>query len=155
MENIWFSGNKFRYKIYLWINQNFYGFSLKEFSKKFVVILDNFVIENENEQIDLENIIDYFKRITKYNYKLIVSGEGKFFNQNKKQFFSKDEKHIREETLIFIHLNAFTKFKDKNISEYKNENKFKLRFKDEEKVYLKKFSFQSLYLIFLNRFQII
>ena len=57
--------------------------------------------------------------------------------------------------MIFIHLNAFTKFKDKNISEYKNENKFKLRFKDEEKVYLKKFSFQSLYLIFLNRFQII
>jgi len=47
--------------------------------------------------------------------------------------------------LIFIHLNAFPKFKDKNDSEHKNENKFKLRYIDEEKVYLKKFSFQSLF----------
>ena len=69
------SDTKFVYELI----KTFIDFHIKEFSKKFVVILDNYAIENENEQIDLENIIDYFKRITKYYYKLIVSGEGKFF----------------------------------------------------------------------------
>ena len=119
--------------------KTFVEFHIGEFSTKLVVIIDNYIIEKENEQADLENIIDYFKRINKNYYKLIVSGEGKFFNQKIKHFFLREKEHLRTETLIFMHINAFPEF----IDGYDNENK--IRFLDEEKVYLKKFSFHNLF----------
>jgi hypothetical protein len=118
-------------------------FHIREFSSKLVVIIDNYIIEKENEQTDLENIIDIFKRINKNYYKLIVSGEGKLFNQKIKHFFLREKEYLRTETLIFMHLNAFPEFIKGNDNDNENENR--IRFLDEEKVYLKKFSFDSLF----------
>ena len=117
----------------------FVEFHIGEFSTKLVVIIDNYIIEKENEQTDLENIIDYFKRINKNYYKLIVSGEGKLFNQKIKHFFLREKDHLRTETLIFMHLNAFPEFI------VGNDNEKKIRILAEEEVYLKKFSFHSLF----------
>jgi hypothetical protein len=121
--------------------KTFVEFHIREFSSKLVVIIDNYIIEKENEQTDLEKIIDNFKRINKNYYKLIVSGDGKFFNQKIKHFFLREKEYLRTETLIFMHLNAFPEFINGN----DNENENRIRFLDEEKVYLKKFSFDSLF----------
>lgn len=126
------SNSKFIYNLVT----HFLDFHEKQFNSKLVIIIDNYIIGKEDEQTDIEKIIEYIKGKNNQNYKLIVSGEGQLFNQKIKNYFLKD--NLKDENVIFMHLNVFPKFNTKN----NNDN---IRYLEEEKEYLKKFSFHSLF----------
>ena len=107
-------------------------------NKKIVVIIDNFIIENENEQKDLEDIIYFMNTKNIWKYKLIVSGDGKLFREKLKYYFLEDSNKLKFEEVIFMNIKNIPKFNNMNIN---LENEFLL----QEKLYLDKFNFHSLF----------
>ena len=107
-------------------------------NKKIVVIIDNFIIENENEQKDIEDIIYFMNTKNIWKYKLIVSGDGKLFREKLKYYFLEGSNKLKFEEVIFMNIKNIPKFNNMNIN---LENKFLL----QEKLYLDKFNFHSLF----------
>lgn len=129
-------------------NTNFVSKLIEEFiklhqiyiKKNIVVIIDNYIIENEYEQKDLENIINYMKTQNYKKCKLIISGEGKFFSNKLRNYFLGESEKLKNEEVIFMKIQNVPKFNYFIIDE-KAEKKLLL----EESEYLKQYSFHSLF----------
>ena len=127
-----------------------------------VFIIDNFNVNNkENEVICLKKIIEYIG-IQRKNIKLIISGNGNFFNEKIRKYFFRSNKNY--ETLIYMNDKNFD-FPNINIEEIQNVPLYYFNFKNQinnysefrneiitkEKNYLKEYSFDKLYYsLYLN-----
>ena len=122
-----------------------------------IFIIDNFNINNKNSEhiICLKKIIEYIFSIRK-NIKLIISGNGSFFNEKIRKYYlknlGKNESVIYMNNINFNFPNInhdeiqnnplyYFLFKSKN----QNYNDFKNQMIKEGKEYLKNFNFKILY----------
>ena len=123
--------------------EKFINLHEQNLDKEIVVIIDNYIIENENEQSDLEEIIDFMNKKNYIKYKLIISGDGKFFRKKLKYHFLNEIKNLKFQQVLFMNFNKVPKF-DCVLTDSNAENNFIL----QEEEYLKKYDFYNLFYCF-------
>ena len=123
--------------------EKFINLHEQNLDKEIVVIIDNYIIENESEQSDLEEIIDFMNKKNHTKYKLIISGDGKFFRKKLKYHFLNEIKNLKFQQVLFMNFNKVPKF-DSVLTDNNAENNFLL----QEEEYLNKYDFYSLFYCF-------